>query len=203
MRAFLIWAVLWFVLAAPLVMAALSPQLAWRDPVYIAAGFAGVAGLSLMVLQPLLAAGVLPGLSARQGRAIHRWTGVTLLALVVVHIAGLWITSPPDVIDALTFASPTPFAVWGVLAMWALFLAAPQALMRRKLPPTLWRLGHSFLVAVAVIATVLHAVLITGTMETATKVLACLCAVLGTMAALWRLRAWAGLRRRLRRPQGS
>jgi predicted ferric reductase len=197
MRPVLIWTSLGLVLAVPLVLSALSPQLAWRGPVYIAAGFAGVAGLSLMVLQPLLAAGFLPGLSARQGRVIHHWTGISLLALVVAHIAGLWITSPPDVIDALTFTSPTPFAVWGVLGMWALLLAAPQALMRRRLPPALWRLGHSVLVAAAVICTVLHAILITGTMETVTKVIACLCALMATGAALWRLRAWAALRRRL------
>jgi predicted ferric reductase len=203
MRAVLIWTGLGLVLAVPVVLAALSPQLAWRGPIYIAAGLAGVAGLALMVLQPLLAAGFLPGMSPRQGRVIHRWTGISLLALVVAHIAGLWITSPPDVIDALTFTSATPFAVWGVLAMWALFLAAPQALMRRKLPPALWRLGHSGLVAVAVIATVVHALLITGTMETVTKVAASLCAILATAAALWRLRAWAGLWRRMKTSQGS
>ena len=29
---------------------------------------------------------------------------------VVIHVAGLWITSPPDMIDALLFTSPTPFS---------------------------------------------------------------------------------------------
>ena len=43
---------------------------------------------------------------------------------VIVHVAGLWLTSPPDVIDVLLFRSPTPFSAWGAIAMWAVFAAA-------------------------------------------------------------------------------
>jgi hypothetical protein len=50
---------------------------------------------------------------------------------VVIHVAGLWMTSPPDVIDALLFSSPTPFSAWGVIAMWAIFAAALLASVRR------------------------------------------------------------------------
>jgi hypothetical protein len=47
-----------------------------------------------------------------------------LVVAVVVHVGGLWITSPPDMIDALLLTSPTPFSAFGVIAMWAIFAVA-------------------------------------------------------------------------------
>ncbi|MEL7174650.1 MAG: hypothetical protein AAFN05_17005, partial [Pseudomonadota bacterium] len=67
-RAILIWAVLAAALIVPVAVAATSPLLAWREPVYIAAGFAGVVTLGLLLLQPLLAGGYLPGVSTRFAR---------------------------------------------------------------------------------------------------------------------------------------
>ena len=94
-----------------------------------------------------------------------------LLAAVVLHVAGLWITSPPDVIDALTFTSPTPFSVWGVIAMWAVFAAAAMAASRKRLPlrPLTWRRLHATLGLIIAAGTVTHALLIEGTMEPITK----------------------------------
>ncbi len=123
-RACLIWAGLVIAIAVPIAAAAASPLLAWRQPVYIVAGFAGVIAMSLLLLQPLLIGGYLPGLAPLRARAMHRWIGSFLVVAVIVHVIGLWITSPPDVIDALTFTSPTPFSAWGVIAMWAVFAAA-------------------------------------------------------------------------------
>ena len=116
------------VVAVAIGFTAISPLHAWRDPVYIVAGFGGVIAISLMLFQPMLAAGYLPGLSVLQGRRVHRYFGTLLVVSVVIHVAGLWITSPPDVIDALLFSSPTPFSVWGVIAMWAVFIAASLVL---------------------------------------------------------------------------
>ena len=56
------WAALATAVAVPIAAAAASPLLAWRDPVYIAAGFAGVVAMALLLVQPLLAGGYLPGL---------------------------------------------------------------------------------------------------------------------------------------------
>lgn len=123
-RALLIWTGLGLALVLPLTFAAMSEYLAWRDPVYIAAGLAGVVALCLVLVQPLLARGWLPGLYLARGRRVHRAVGLFLVTAVVVHVAGLWITSPPDIIDALLLRSPTPFSLWGVGAMWALFAAA-------------------------------------------------------------------------------
>ena len=86
------------------------------------------------LFQPLLAGGILSGLSARLGRGVHRWVGAALVGAVVVHVGGLWVTTPPDVIDALTFTAPTWFSVWGVLAMWGVFATACVAVLRRRVP---------------------------------------------------------------------
>lgn len=179
LRAILIWIALAGIVLVPLVAAAQSPLLQWRQPVYIVAGFAGIVALILLLLQPLLAGGYLPGLAAPRGRVLHRWTGVLLVLVVIVHVVGLWITSPPDVVDALLFRSPTPFSVWGVLAMWAVFLSALLALFRRKLRvrPRTWRLAHTAFALVIVAGTVIHALLIEGTMETTSKVALCALAV--------------------------
>lgn len=181
---------------AALTVAATSEQLQWRDPVYIAAGLAGVACLVLALFQPLLASGALPGLPARPGRRLHRWTGAALILLVVGHVVGLWITSPPDAVDALLLRSPTPFSVWGVLATWAVFASGGLALVRHRLGTRVWRLVHSALAVVIVTGAVLHALLITGTMGTVTKVLLCALAVGALLLALRRLR----ISRLLRRP---
>jgi predicted ferric reductase len=156
----------------PIAAAAVSPLLAWREPVYILAGFAGIFGMTLLLVQPLLAAGELPGLSVVASRRCHRGVGVVLVLAVLIHVAALWITSPPDVIDALSFASPTQFSAWGVIAMWAVFATALLAAVRRRLRLRLWawRIAHTGLGAVIVVGTVVHAVLIDGTMEAISKV---------------------------------
>ena len=197
-RVILIWAALAFTVAVPIALAATSPLLAWRDPVYIIAGFAGVVALVLLLFQPALIGGYLPGVSPYQGRILHRWIGGLLVLTVVLHVGGLWITSPPDVIDALTFASPTPFSVWGVIAMWSIFAAALLAGFRRRLPLSTrtWRIAHTSLAVVIVLGTVVHAVLIEGTMETVSKSVLCVLVVAATVKVMADLRVWQRDRRR-------
>ncbi len=182
-RAILIWAGLAAAVAIPIIIAAGSPLLAWRDSIYIAAGFAGVVAMALLLVQPLLAGGCLPGLSARRGRRWHKWVGAGLVGAVVIHVAALWVTSPPDVIDVLLFRSPTPFSIWGVIAMWAVFAAALLAAFRRRLRLRLsvWRLLHTSLAAIIVGTGVVHAMLIEGTMGMVSK--AALCALVLAAAA--------------------
>jgi len=174
-KATLIWVALATVICVPIAFAAASPLLAWRGPVYILAGFAGIVALGLALVQPLLIAGYLPGLSAYRGRRVHHWTGAALVLAVLVHVVGLWITSPPDMIDALLFASPTPFSPFGVVAMWAIFAVALLALMRRRLGLRTWRIVHMSLAVVIVAGGVAHAMLVEGPMETISK--AALCAL--------------------------
>ena len=195
-RAILVWAALAAVVVWPLAVAATSPLLEWRQPVYIAAGLAGVVALALLFVQPLLAGGMLPGFPLPKSRAWHRRIGIALVAAVVIHVVGLWITSPPDVIDVLLFRSPTPFSVWGVTAMWAVLATALLAVFRRRIRPRHWRLAHTALAAVTVVGTVVHAVLIEGTMGTVSKVVLCALAVLATTKVIVDLRSWSALRRR-------
>lgn len=162
-----------------IVAAAFSPLLEWREPVYIASGFAGIAGLVVLIFQPLLATAMLPQMARRTQQRIHRAAGLVLLISVVIHVAGLWVTSPPDVIDALTFSSPTLFTPFGVIAMWAVFLTAALFGLRKslRLSPRKWRRLHLILAWLIVPGTVVHAMLIEGTMETITKTLLCVIAV--------------------------
>lgn len=190
-RTYLIWVTLALALVVPIAAAALSPLLAWRGPVYVAAGFAGIVALGLLLFQPLLIGGYLPDLQPQRGRRLHRWIGSTLVVAVAVHVGALWLTSPPDVIDALLFESPTPFSVWGVTAMWVTFVVALLAAFRRRfrLRPRTWRIIHVVLASIIVTCSVVHAILIDGTMETVSKFGLCalvLAATIKVIADLWR-----------------
>ncbi|NVO57255.1 ferric reductase-like transmembrane domain-containing protein [Rhodobacteraceae bacterium B1Z28] len=192
-RMILIWVALTCAVAVPVLAAAASPYLAWRDPIYILAGFAGIVGMGLLLVQPLLAGGYLPGLSTARSRYLHRCVGAALVAAVVIHVLGLWITSPPDVVDALLFVSPTPFSAWGVIAMWAMFAAALLALLRRRLRVRFrpWRLGHATLALVTVVGSVVHVMLIEGTMEIMSKTALCILVLLASAKTLADMRVWA------------
>ena len=191
-RAPLIWVALALAIGVPIAKAAGSEQLAWRGPVYILAGFAGIVALGLVLVQPLLIGGYLPGLSAYRGRRAHHWIGGALALAVVIHVAGLWITSPPDMIDALTFSSPTPFSPFGVTAMWAIFIVALLAALRRRLGLRLrtWRLIHVPLAIVIVAGSVVHCLLIEGTMETISKAALCALVLAATVKVMVDLQVW-------------
>ncbi len=176
-RVALTWAALAVAICVPMAAAAVSPLHAYRSPIYIVAGFAGILGLGLMLVQPLLIGGYLPGLSGYRGRRVHHWIGGALIVAVVIHVGGLWISSPPDMIDALLFTSPTPFSPWGVIALWAIFAVGLFAAFRRRsgLRPRTWGRAHMVLAVVIVVGTVVHGLLIEGAMETVSK--AALCAL--------------------------
>ena len=188
----LIWVAVAAAVCVPIAAAAASPLLAWRDPVYILAGFAGIIALGIVLIQPLLIGGYLPGLSGRIGRRAHLWIGAALVVAVVIHVGGLWITSPPDMIDALLFASPTPFSPWGVIAMWAIFAVALLAALRRRLGlrPRTWRIAHMLLAMAIVAGSVAHGMLVEGTMETVSKAALCALVLATTIKVMVDLRAW-------------
>lgn len=188
---FLIWVMFVLAVTIPLAVAAISPLLAWRDPIYIIAGFAGVFAMGLLLTQPLLIGGFLPGLSALKSRTLHRWVGGLLVVSILIHVGGLWLTSPPDVIDALLFNSPTPFSVWGVIAMWAVFAAALLAGFRRllRLHPWTWKIAHASLATVTVAGSIAHALLIEGTMGTGSKIVLCILVAVATSKVMFDLGA--------------
>ncbi len=114
------------------------------------------------------------------------------MVAIVIHVGGLWIISPPDMIDALTFSSPTPFSPFGVIAMWAIFAVALLASLRRRLGlrPRTWRIAHTLLAIVIVVASVLHGVLIEGAMETVSKAVLCGLVLAATITVMAELRVW-------------
>jgi hypothetical protein len=196
-RASLIWAALIAAIGVPIAAATASPLLAWRDAIYITAGFAGILALGLVLVQPLLAAGYLPGLSTYRSRLAHHWIGGALVVAVMVHVGGLWITSPPDMMDALFFSSPTPFSFWGVIAMWAIFAVAIIAALRRQLGigPRKWRIVHMALAVIIVGGGVVHAILIEGTMEIMSKAALCALVLAATLKVMVDLRVLRTSRR--------
>ena len=189
-RVALIWVAVAAAICVPLAAAAMSPLLAWRNAVYILAGFAGIIALGFMLVQPLLIGGYLPGLPGRIGRRVHHWIGGALVVAVVIHVGGLWITSPPDMIDALLFSSPTPFSPFGVIAMWAIFAVALLATFRRRLRPRTWRIAHTLLAIVIVAGSAVHAILIEGTMETVSKAALSALVLAAAIKVIADLRVW-------------
>ena len=93
-------------------------------------------------------------------------------------------------IDALLFSSPTPFSPWGVIAMWAIFAVALLATLRRRLGLRTWRLAHMLLAIVIVAASVVHGLMVEGTMETVTKVALCALVLAATIKVMSGLRVW-------------
>ncbi len=193
--AVMIWAALAAAMTIPIIIAARSPLLAWRDGIYITAGLAGVVALALLLLQPLLSAPYLPGLRLRPGRRLHAWVGAGIVAAVLIHVGALWLTSPPDVIDALLFQSATDFSAWGVVAMWAVFATAALAALRSRLRLILWRLCHVALGMTIIIGSVVHALLIDGTMGVLSKAALCALVVAAGAKVIADLRLLANMRR--------
>ena len=186
-KATLIWAALLAAIGVPIALAATSDLLAYRGPVYVIAGLAGIIALGLVLVQPLMIGGYLPGPSAYRARRAHHWIGGALVVAVMIHVAGLWITSPPDMIDALTFTSPTPFSPFGVIAMWAIFAVALLAFFRRRMGLRTWRIVHMPLAAIVVAGGVVHALLVEGTMETISKAALCMLVVAAAMKIMFDL----------------
>lgn len=167
----LVWGLIATLMVGPIILAALSPYLAYRNPAYIVGGFSGIVGLALFVIQPLLSAGYPSDVAPSRRRRWHQWTGTAIVACVVMHVGGLYVTSPQDTLDALLLVSPTPFSLYGVAAMWTTILIVGLIVFRRRLGvrTPLWQLIHSGLALLIVVSTVIHALQIEGTMETYSK----------------------------------
>lgn len=198
----LIWLALATLMTVPVIDAALSPYLSYRSIVYIAGGFAGILGLCLLLPQPLLGARVLPGLGPMAAARWHQRIGIALVFCVVVHVVGLYLTSPMDTIDVLLLRAPTPFSLYGFLAFWGVVLTALLVALRRviRVRPRVWLWGHNLLALGVVIATAIHALRIQGAMGAVSKAVLVGAVVVATLASLIDLRLVRPLRRKRVRP---
>ncbi|WP_210168274.1 ferric reductase-like transmembrane domain-containing protein [Aureimonas sp. Leaf454] len=165
-------------------MAAASPLQGSRDVVWVVGGMAGVVALSLLFLQPILITGFLSPRRLTQERRWHRWIGSAIVVLVLLHVVGLYVTSPEDIMDALLLVSPTPFAVYGVMGLAGVVLTAGLAIVRRSLPLWIWQSVHTVLAGVIVAGSIVHALLIEGVMEETSKLLLCVSLGAATSVAL-------------------
>jgi predicted ferric reductase len=188
MKAVLVWCLVMACVLVPVGIAAANPLQANRDALWIVGGMAGIAALALLLVQPLLAAGYLPGPSLTAGRRWHRWLGTTIVVTVGLHIIGLYLSSPEDITDTLLLVAPTPFSVYGVIGLCGVVLTAVLVAVRSRsgLRYTSWRIVHNALALVVVVSSIVHALLIEGAMGSVSKLILCALIFAVTVIVLFR-----------------
>ncbi len=167
----LCWFLAGCLIVVPVVIAALNPLQMSRGTSYVVGGLAGVVALSLFLVQPLLAAGFLPGMTLSRQRQWHRWVGASIITLIAMHVVGLYVTSPADIRDALLLQAPTSFSVYGVIALWASALTVLLVVLRGRMirRGQVWKLSHQIVAAITIAASVIHALQIQGAMGNSSK----------------------------------
>jgi predicted ferric reductase len=174
-----------------------SPLQVGRDGAWVLGALAGVVALGLVAVQVLLPTPWLDDLLGGHQLRWHRLLGLTVVAVVVAHVAGLYASSPDDVRDALVLAAPT-YSRLGVLSAWCVGLSVALALARRRLGLTYsdWQILHSAL-AVAIVGTAVgHTVMIRGALDGPAELLACGAALVAVTAAVVHHHVLRPLRRR-------
>ncbi len=187
----LVWLLLAAGLLVPVLLAAANPLQASREAIGIFGAMAGVVALALLLVQPMLAAGLLPGPSILVARRWHRWVGIMIVAAVVMHVVGLYFYSPDDTVDALLLVAPNSFSVYGVIGLWSAVLTALLVAIRSRsgMRYAAWRIVHNAVSVVVVVSSIVHALLIEGAMELVSKVILCVFVVAATIIALFRVHA--------------
>ena len=153
------------IVAVPVTLALTDAHLARASTALTVSTTAGALAVSALAVQPLLA----------RGRRIarHQLLGAVALALVLVHVAGLFAESSEDAWFALSPDGPTR-ARMALIATIALFGVVALGALRGRLPlqPASWRLLHAYLAVVVIALGFGHAVLTDGALDgTGTAVL--------------------------------
>jgi predicted ferric reductase len=185
----LVWCLLAACILFPVGIAAANPLQANRDALWIVGGMAGIVALALFLVQPLLAAGYLPGPSVLAERRWHRWLGTMIVVTVGLHIGGLYLSSPEDITDALLLVAPTPFSVYGVIGLCGVVLTAILVAVKSSagLRYASWRILHNALAVVVVVSSIVHALLIEGAMGAVSKLILCGLILAATIFVLFRV----------------
>jgi hypothetical protein len=81
--------------------------------------------------------------------------------------------------------------------MWAVFISAVLALLRRRLHvrPLVWRRTHGLLAVMIMGGSVIHALLIEGTMEPVSKAILCIALLVVTLMVVVNVPDWIVRRR--------
>jgi predicted ferric reductase len=148
------------VIAVPLTIALTDRHLAGASAALVIATATGTLAASGLALQPLLAR------RPRIGR--HQLVGATVLGLVLVHVAALFVESPEDAWFALSPDGPTR-ARMALFATLALIGVVALGALRTRLPisPATWRVLHAYLAVVVIALGIGHAVLTDGALDDA------------------------------------
>lgn len=201
----LLWPAITALVVWPVVAAAIDPLQRSRDALWVVGGLAGVVALALLLLQPLLAIGNKTGLQAGSARRWHRRLGMAAGCAVMLHVVALLIYSPEDIWDALLLEAPTPFSVYGVIALWSLLVSIGLAFAARRmrLATSAWRIAHSALALLITACGGTHALMIDGTMEPISKVVLVACALVATTVAIVEVNVLGPMRLRRLRQTGA
>jgi predicted ferric reductase len=148
------------VIVVPAAIALTDAHLAAGPAALVISTVAATLAVSALAIQPLLAA--LAGARLRP----HRVLGTVTFALVLTHVAGLYVVSAEDTLFALSPDGPTR-ARMALLATLALAVVVVLGVGRARLPlsTTTWRVVHAFFAVLAVILGVGHAVLTDGALD--------------------------------------
>jgi predicted ferric reductase len=146
------------VVALPLLLALTDFHLEDAPAALVLSTAAGALAVSALVLQPLLAG---------RGRiGAHRLLGGVALALVLAHVAGLFVVAPDDALFAMSPDGPTR-ARMALIATIALVAVVALGVGRGRLPISAasWRILHAFLAALVIALGLGHAVLTDGALD--------------------------------------
>ena len=178
-------------LALPLAVALTDGHLEGQSAALVISTAAAALAVSALALQPVLAG---------TGRLRwHRVLGAVALALVLLHLGGLYLESPEDTLFALSLDGPTRGRM-AALATAALIGVVALGVLRARLPMAgaTWRVLHGFLAALVIFLGFGHAVLTDGALDGfGTSVLL----AFGTVALVGVGGAYAARRRRAARPR--
>ena len=176
-------------LALPLAVALTDGHLAGQSAALVISTAAAALAVSALALQPVLAG---------TGRLRwHRVLGAVALALVLIHLGGLFVVGAEDTLFALSLDGPTRGRM-AALATAALIAVVALGVLRARLPMAgaTWRVLHGFLAALVIFLGFGHAVLTDGALDGfGTSVLL----AFGTVALVGVGGAYAARRRRAAR----
>ncbi len=158
-----LWLALYvIVVLAPLALVAVAMKPGARGMAVVFAAALGFAGLSLLVLQPLVSgrwASITAAFSLRSVLSLHRQAGTAGLLLVIGHVVALMVDDPARL--ALLDPRDAPVrARAGMAAMVAMLVLTGTSVWRRRLGMSYerWRLVHIVCAAVVIAASFVHVV---------------------------------------------
>lgn len=161
-----------------------SRHLSDGPPALVVSTAAGALAVSALALQPLLIA-TLPAASSDAVRRVrlHRSLGGLTLALVLLHVGGLFAVEVDDTLFALSPDGPTR-ARMAVLGTVALIAIVAVGVLRARIPVAdgSWRLVHAYLAVLVIVLGVGHAILTDGALDSTGTVVLTALAVTGLAA---------------------